>query len=334
MVSSVVGSILNRSPSSLASFGLVNRNCVITSQWHANYLLIWAGAKASVCLSILKVPSALSVSLPSPSDTDLRARRYWTISPSRGHTIPIISSHSYVRPLPSCHNLGMSFCYEVAILSAHYSCPHSFAILIVDSATALYRTDYVGRGELADRQAHLAKFLRSLLSLAEQFGVAVVITNQVMSSPDATAGLGKAPIGGNIMAHSSTTRFVILWSSFIKAWSNIDLCLRIFVISRLQFRKGRDTTRIVKVIDSPCLPEGEAKIALGNDGICDPEEDWSDRGSLHELEVQFNALYTIAPSLILLLEFKVCFAVVVLYIYFFLVYVKVYSMGFQVGMYN
>lgn len=104
----------------------------------------------------------------------------------------------------------MSFCYEVAILSAHYSCPHSFAILIVDSATALYRTDYVGRGELADRQAHLAKFLRSLLSLAEQFGVAVVITNQVMSSPDATAGLGKAPIGGNIMAHSSTTRFVIL----------------------------------------------------------------------------------------------------------------------------
>ncbi|KAH9821850.1 putative DNA repair protein RAD51 [Melampsora americana] len=81
-----------------------------------------------------------------------------------------------------------------------------FAILIIDSATALYRTDYVGRAELADRQAHLARFLRTLLSLAEQFGVAVVITNQVMSSPDAATGLGKAPIGGNIIAHSSTTR--------------------------------------------------------------------------------------------------------------------------------
>ncbi|KAA1118286.1 recombinase rad51 [Puccinia graminis f. sp. tritici] len=38
-----------------------------------------------------------------------------------------------------------------------------FAILIVDSATALYRTDYSGRGELADRQAHLAKFLRGVV---------------------------------------------------------------------------------------------------------------------------------------------------------------------------
>ncbi|EGG08271.1 uncharacterized protein MELLADRAFT_105250 [Melampsora larici-populina 98AG31] len=42
---------------------------------------------------------------------------------------------------------------------------------------------------------------------------------------------------------------------------------------KLQFRKGRDTTRIVKVIDSPCLPEGETKIALCQNGIGDPEED-------------------------------------------------------------
>lgn len=125
-----------------------------------------------------------------------------------------------------------------------------FAILIVDSATALYRTDYSGRGELADRQAHLAKFLRGCLGLAEQFGIAVVITNQVMSSPDSGpggGGLGKAPIGGNIMAHSSTTR--------------------------LQFRKGRETTRIVKLIDSPCLPEGETKMSINQNGIGDPEEE-------------------------------------------------------------
>ncbi|KAI9629254.1 hypothetical protein KEM48_011102 [Puccinia striiformis f. sp. tritici PST-130] len=125
-----------------------------------------------------------------------------------------------------------------------------FAILIVDSATALYRTDYSGRGELADRQAHLAKFLRGCLGLAEQFGIAVVVTNQVMSSPDSGpggGGLGKAPIGGNIMAHSSTTR--------------------------LQFRKGRETTRIVKLIDSPCLPEGETKMSINQNGIGDPEEE-------------------------------------------------------------
>jgi len=51
--------------------------------------------------------------------------------------------------------------------------------LIVDSATALYRTDYMGRGELSERQMHLAQFLRQLTRLTEEFGVAIVITNQV-----------------------------------------------------------------------------------------------------------------------------------------------------------
>lgn len=40
--------------------------------------------------------------------------------------------------------------------------------MIVDSATALYRTDFSGRGELAARQMHLAKFLRNLQRLADE----------------------------------------------------------------------------------------------------------------------------------------------------------------------
>lgn len=43
-----------------------------------------------------------------------------------------------------------------------------------------------------------------------QFGVAVVITNQVVSQVDGGCGMfqgeTKKPIGGNIMAHASTTR--------------------------------------------------------------------------------------------------------------------------------
>ena len=54
-----------------------------------------------------------------------------------------------------------------------------YALLVVDSAMALYRTDFSGRGELSARQMHLARFLRMLLRLADEFGVAVVITNQV-----------------------------------------------------------------------------------------------------------------------------------------------------------
>jgi len=120
-----------------------------------------------------------------------------------------------------------------------------FALLVVDSATALYRTDYSGRGELSARQMHLARFLRSLLRLADEFGVAVVITNQVVAQVDGNAMYGdqKKPIGGNIMAHASTTR--------------------------LYLRKGKGEQRVCKIYDSPCLPEEEATFAISNDGIVD-----------------------------------------------------------------
>ncbi|KAG8348381.1 Helix hairpin helix domain [Trypanosoma vivax] len=122
-----------------------------------------------------------------------------------------------------------------------------FAIIIVDSATALYRTDYNGRSELAARQMHLGKFLRSLQNLAEEYGVAVVVTNQVVANVDGSAQMFQAdprkPIGGHIMAHASTTR--------------------------LSLRKGRGEQRIIKVYDSPCLPEAEAIFGIYEDGVGD-----------------------------------------------------------------
>ena len=120
-----------------------------------------------------------------------------------------------------------------------------FALLVVDSATALFRTDFTGRGQLAERQQTLAQFLRSLQRLADEFGVAVVMTNQVVSNPDGGmfAGDPLKPIGGNIVAHASTTR--------------------------LKLRKGRGETRICKVFDSPSLPEAEASFEIANEGIRD-----------------------------------------------------------------
>jgi len=79
----------------------------------------------------------------------------------------------------------------------------------------------------------------------------VVVTNQVMSNPDASAGPyagnEKKPIGGNIMAHASTTR--------------------------LQLKKARGNTRSCKIYDSPCLPESETHFAILASGIGDPEEE-------------------------------------------------------------
>lgn len=58
---------------------------------------------------------------------------------------------------------------------------NKFSLIVIDSATALYRTDFSGRGELSARQMSLGKFLRVLQRMADEFKVAVVITNQVVA---------------------------------------------------------------------------------------------------------------------------------------------------------
>lgn len=124
-----------------------------------------------------------------------------------------------------------------------------FSLLVIDSATALYRTDYMGRGELNNRQMHLGQFLRQLQSMTDTYGIAVVITNQVVAQVDGGPASmfnpdPKKPIGGNIIAHASTTR--------------------------ISLKKGRAETRIAKIYDSPCLPESDCMFAITADGIGDP----------------------------------------------------------------
>lgn len=139
---------------------------------------------------------------------------------------------------------------KLLVEAAQVFCESRYALLIVDSATGLFRTDYTGRGELADRQQALNRFLRKLQRLADEHGVAVVITNQVMASPEsgpaAYMGPQVKPIGGHIIGHASQTR--------------------------LFFRKGKGESRICKIYDSPSLPEGEAMFAISEGGIVDAEK--------------------------------------------------------------
>jgi len=151
----------------------------------------------------------------------------------------VLDNVAYARAYNSDHQAALLTQASAMMAESRY------ALLIVDSATALFRTDYSGRGELSARQMSLAQFMRTLLRLADEYGVAVVITNQVVASVDGSAMFGPTtkPIGGNIIAHASTTR--------------------------LQFRKGRGETRMYKIYDSPCLPESEATFAILPDGVGD-----------------------------------------------------------------
>lgn len=119
-----------------------------------------------------------------------------------------------------------------------------YSLLIVDSIMAPFRVDYIGRGELSERQQVLGRTLSRLIKISEQFNVAVFICNQVMSDPGNTMGGDpRKPIGGNILAHASTTR--------------------------LYLKKGKGEQRICKVFDSPLIPEGECSFQISEGGIID-----------------------------------------------------------------
>ncbi|MBU0530426.1 MAG: DNA repair and recombination protein RadA [Candidatus Aenigmatarchaeota archaeon] len=116
-------------------------------------------------------------------------------------------------------------------------------IIIVDSLTSTFRSDYTGRGTLANRQQKLNRHLHKLQKIADVHDLAIYVTNQVMSRPDVLFGDPTAPIGGHILGHQATFR--------------------------LYLRKSKAEKRIVKLIDSPSLPEGEAVFKVVKDGVRD-----------------------------------------------------------------
>lgn len=123
-----------------------------------------------------------------------------------------------------------------------------FRMLIIDSVSSLFRTDFKGRGELSERQQRLNQHLMRLVKHAEEFNIAVVLINQVMADPGAVSMFGPVvkPIGGHVLAHAVHTRVFM--------------------------KKGRDQNRICKLIDSPSMPTAEAQIVLTTGGINDIDE--------------------------------------------------------------
>jgi DNA repair protein RadA len=116
-------------------------------------------------------------------------------------------------------------------------------LLIVDSLTAHFRAEFSGRGQLADRQQKLNKYMHNLTKLAEQHNLAVYVTNQVMANPAQMFGDPTTAIGGHIVGHASTYRMYL--------------------------RRGKKDSRVAKLIDSPDLPDNETIFFLSDAGVID-----------------------------------------------------------------
>ena len=118
-------------------------------------------------------------------------------------------------------------------------------LVVIDSLTAHFRAEFIGRGTLADRQQKLNKHMHVLAKLADMHNLCVYVTNQVMAKPDMFFGDPTQAIGGHIVAHASTFRVYL--------------------------RKGKKGTRVAKLVDSPSMPEGEAGFYVDETGIKDTE---------------------------------------------------------------
>ena len=116
-------------------------------------------------------------------------------------------------------------------------------LVVIDSLTAHFRAEFAGRGQLADRQQRLNRYLHNLMKLAEQHNLAVYVTNQVMSNPAMMFGDPTTAIGGNIVGHASTYRIYL--------------------------RRGKAGSRVAKLIDSPNLPDNEAQFFVTEAGVRD-----------------------------------------------------------------
>jgi len=116
-------------------------------------------------------------------------------------------------------------------------------VVIVDSLTAHFRAEFIGRGTLADRQQKLNKHMHTLLKLADRYNLLVYVTNQVMSKPDVFFGDPTQAIGGHVVAHASTFRIYL--------------------------RKGKKGSRVAKLIDAPNLPDGEVNFYVETEGLKD-----------------------------------------------------------------
>ena len=116
-------------------------------------------------------------------------------------------------------------------------------LVVVDSLTALFRAEYVGRGTLATRQQKINRHMHTLAKMADMYNVCILVTNQVMAKPDQFFGDPTEAIGGHIVGHNSTFRIYL--------------------------RKGKKGTRVAKLIDAPNLPDSECSFIVTENGVQD-----------------------------------------------------------------
>jgi DNA repair protein RadA len=175
------------------------------------------------------------------SENTFRADRVHQIAEQRGlNPLPILEKIYHCTVYSSEHLESVINDLDKSIEQ------YNAKIVIIDSIISLHRAEFSGRGTLVERQQRLGKMLNKLRRYADIYNIAIVITNQVVSSPDALhPGFDSMKAaGGNIMGHGSTYRI------FLK-------------------RSGKNRTAVMQ--DSPSHAYQRVKFSISENGIQDAD---------------------------------------------------------------
>jgi len=165
-----------------------------------------------------------------------------------------MAKHLTLNPDEAMKNIIVAEAYnsdhQISLLenSDRYIKENNIRLIVVDSLTAHFRSEYMGRENLALRQQKINTHMHKLIRLARAFNAVAFVTNQVMSSPDIFFGDAVRPTGGHVVGHTSHTRVYLRKSS-------------------------RSPVRIARLVSSSYLPEGEVTFKITENGIEDVEEE-------------------------------------------------------------
>jgi DNA repair protein RadA len=176
-----------------------------------------------------------------------RPERIDQIARARG-----LNSNEILKKIAICKAYNSSHLELIVKSMGKYIDDFKAKMIIIDSIISLHRAEFAGRGTLADRQQRLNGIMHKLVRIAEIYNVAVMVTNQVQSTPDTFFGDPTKPAGGNVIGHASTYRIYLR-------------------------KAGND--RIAKMIDSPYHPYSDVRFTVNEKGVDDSDPDAPKRKS-------------------------------------------------------
>ena len=198
----------------------------------------YESGKTQICETLaVEVANAEGDVVYVDTEDTFRPERIWEIAESRGYEAAKI-----LKKIHLCQCLTTK---ELEAVFKKIPKKIDIKLLIIDSLTALYREEYVGRGMLSDRQGVLRQFVVALKKYVREKQCYCACTNQVSDDPGAgpfmPLYIKQKGCGGNTLYH--------------------------IINHRIFLRRGRGIQRIARLVSSSLYPEGEVVFQIKKDGV-------------------------------------------------------------------